>query len=101
MEKRYVWYLCLVLWLPDDALMKVVLFGFMMPGRACLRCSQMTGRVIMLLEFPGVNEQGRIQTPWSDEVFEKSTRGPRTLHGTIAYHDNEHASFICMKSSSF
>ena len=63
MEKRYVWYLCLVLWLPDDALMKVVLFGFMKPSRACLRCSQMTGRVIMLLEFPGVNEQGRIQTP--------------------------------------
>ena len=63
MGKRYVWYLCLVLWLPDDALMKVVLFGFMMPGRACLRCSQMTGRVIMLLEFPGVNEQRRIQTP--------------------------------------
>ena len=28
MEKRYVWYLCLVLWLPDDALMKVVLIGF-------------------------------------------------------------------------
>jgi hypothetical protein len=50
MEKRYVWYLCLVLWLPDDALMKVVLFGFVMPGRACLRCSQMTGRVIMLRE---------------------------------------------------
>ena len=52
MEKRYVWYLCLVLWLPDDALMKVVLFGVMMPGRACLRCSQMimTGRVIMLRE---------------------------------------------------
>ena len=49
MEKRYVWYLCLVLWLPDDALMKVVLFGVMMPGRAGLRCSQMTGRVIMLL----------------------------------------------------
>ena len=63
MEKCYVWYLCLVLWLPDDALMKVVLFGFMMPGRACLRCSQMTGRVITLLEFPGVNKQGRIQTP--------------------------------------
>ena len=62
MEKRYVWYLCMVLWLRDDALMKVVLFGFVMPGRACLRCSQMTGRVIMLLEFPGVNEQGRIQT---------------------------------------
>ena len=49
MEKRYVWYLCLVLWLPDYALMKVVLFGFMKPSRACLRCSQMTGRVIMLL----------------------------------------------------
>ena len=63
MEKRYVWYLCLVLWLPDDALMKVVLFGFMMPGRACLRSSQMTGRVIMLLVLAGVNEQGRIQTP--------------------------------------
>ena len=56
MEKRYVWYLCLVLWLPDDALMKVFLFRFMKPGRARLRCSQMTGRVIMLLEFPGVNE---------------------------------------------
>ena len=63
MEKRYVWYLCLVLWLPDDALMKVVLFGFMMPGRACLRCSQMTGRVIMLLDLAGLTQQGRIQTP--------------------------------------
>ena len=63
MGKPYVWYLCLVLWFPDDSLMKVVLFGFMKPSRACLRCFQMTGRVIMLLEFPGVNEQGRIQTP--------------------------------------
>jgi hypothetical protein len=63
MEKRYVWYLCLVLWLPDDALMKVVLFGFVMPGRACLRCSQMTGRVIMLLDLAGLTQQGRIQTP--------------------------------------
>ena len=64
MEKRYVWYLCLVLWLPDDALMKVVLFGFMKPSRACLRCSQMTGRVmiIMLLDLAGLTQQGQIQT---------------------------------------
>ena len=67
MEKRYAWYICLVLWLPNDALMKVVLFGFMKPSRACLRCSQMTGRVdvmiIMLLDLAGLTQQGQIQTP--------------------------------------
>ena len=63
MGKRYIWYPCLVLWLSDDSLMKVVFFGFMKPSRACLRCSQMTGRVIMLLDLAGLTQQGRIQTP--------------------------------------
>ena len=63
MEKRCVWYLCLDLRLPDGALVKAALFGFMKPSRACLRCSQMTGRVIMLLDLAGLTQQGRIQTP--------------------------------------
>ena len=63
MEKPYVWYLCLVLWLPDDALTKVILFGFMKPSCACLWCSQMMGHIIMLLDLAGLTQQGRIQTP--------------------------------------
>ena len=61
METRYVRYRCLFFWLPDDSLMKVVFFGFMKPSRAaraCLQCSQMTGRVIMLLDLAGLTQQG-------------------------------------------
>ena len=79
MENCYVWYVCLVFWLPDDSLVIAFLISLMKPSRRCLWCLQMMGRAIMLLVLAGVHEQGRIQTPPPQAQEPEAPSAPRLL----------------------